>query len=263
MEHKVLIVEREFVKTVLITGASAGIGSALTREFDRHGYRLVLVARRKDRLDELASEISSPVHTICMDVADGAHLETALSSIPAPFADIDVLVNNAGVTIGEGPIHERKLEDWNDMIDTNIRGLIQCTRMILPGMVQRRTGHIFNLGSTAGTYPRPGNPVYCASKAFSKQFSLALRADLHGAGIRVTSIEPGTVQDTELAINRVGGDVSRLSEIYAGYDYLTPDDIARTVVWCASLPDRVNVNRIDMMATCQTFAHLTSMRTGA
>ena len=248
------------MKTVLITRASAGIGRALTKEFDRQGHRLILVARRQDRLDELASQVFSPVHTICLDVRDSSRINTAFSSIPAPFADIDVLVNNAGVTIGEGPVHERKIEDWNDLIDTNIRGLIQCTRLVLPGMVRRSGGHIFNLGSTAGTYPRPGNPVYCASKAFSKQFSLALRADLHGTGIRVTSIEPGTVQDTELAINRVGGDASRLSEIYAGYEYLTPDDIARTIVWCSSLPIRVNINRIDMMATCQTFSHLASQR---
>ena len=248
------------MKTVLITGASSGIGSALAHEYNHHGFRLILAARRHDRLEELARKLAQPVHTICTDIADGATLQAALADLPSVFRDIDILVNNAGVTIGEGPVHERKLEDWNTMIDTNIRGLIQCTRMVLPGMVHRGNGHIVNLGSTAGSYPRPGNPIYCASKAFGTQFSLALRADLHGTGVRVTSIEPGTVQDTELAINRVGGDVSRLAEIYADYEYLTPEDIARTIVWCTAMPSHVNINRIDLMATCQTFSNLSSKR---
>jgi 3-hydroxy acid dehydrogenase/malonic semialdehyde reductase len=248
------------MKTVLITGASSGIGSALAHAYSRQGYSLVLAARRSARLEKLAHKLANPVHTICVDIADSEALQSSLADLPPGFRDIDILVNNAGVTIGEGPIHQRKLEDWNTMIDTNIRGLIQCTRMVLPGMVLRGNGHIVNLGSTAGTYPRPGNPIYCASKAFGKQFSLALRADLHGTGVRVTSIEPGTVQDTELAINRVGGDVSRLAEIYSGYEYLTPEDIARTIVWCTTVPSHVNVNRIDLMATCQTFSNLSSKR---
>lgn len=247
-------------KTVCITGASSGIGTALAREYARYGYQLILVARRRDRLEALADQLSVPVHIVAADVSSIDDVTTGIETLPDRFRAIDILVNNAGVTIGEGPIHERSLNDWNVMIDTNIRGLVQCTRILLPLMTARGYGHIVNLGSTAGTYPRPGNPIYCASKAFAKQFSLALRADLVGKRIRVTSIEPGTVQDTELVLNRVGGEIQRLREIYAGYEYLTPEDIARTIAWCTEMPDRVNINRVDLMATCQTFSNLSNVK---
>jgi NADP-dependent 3-hydroxy acid dehydrogenase YdfG len=232
----------------------------LARAYAREGWHLVLFARRRDRLADLAGELPARCHVAVADVSRQDEIEVAIREIPAAFREVDVLVNNAGITVGEGPIHQRSIDDWNRMVDTNIRGMLQCTRVILPRMVERGRGHIVNIGSTAGSYPRPGNPVYCASKAFSKQFSLALRADLQGLGVRVTSVEPGTVQGTELALQRVGGDRSRMSEIYSGYEYLTPEDIARAVVWCTGAPEHMNVNRLELMATCQTFSNLSSTR---
>ncbi|MBM2883305.1 SDR family NAD(P)-dependent oxidoreductase [Chromobacterium phragmitis] len=244
--------------TILITGASSGIGAACARKFAEEGHSLILLARRQERLQALKKFLSVPVHLICQDVADAAMLSRELSNLPERFQGIDVLINCAGVTLGDSAPHLSDLDQWQRMVDTNINGLIACTRLVLPGMVQRNRGLIINIGSTAGSYPRPGNAIYCASKAFSKQFSLALRADLAGSAIRVTSIEPGTVKDTELALGRLDGDVEALRRQQMPYDYLLPRDVAETAWWISRLPGRVNINRVDMMATCQTFSHLSN-----
>jgi len=177
-------------KTILITGATAGFGEAMARRFAKAGHSLVLTGRRKDRLDKLKAELKTSVHTVQFDVADKKAVSQAISSLPAEFAAIDVLVNNAGLAMGMGPAHTSELSDWETMIDTNIKGLIYVTHAILPGMVKRDRGHIVNLGSVAGTYPYPGGNVYGGTKAFVHQFSLNLRADLIGSNVRVTSIEP-------------------------------------------------------------------------
>ncbi|AXE32493.1 hypothetical protein DK842_00320 [Chromobacterium phragmitis] len=246
--------------TIFITGASSGIGAACARRFAEAGHALILLARRGERLQALKDSLGVPVHLICRDVADSEGLADEMSRLPAGFQDIAVLINCAGVTLGAASPEEGDLEQWGRMVDTNIKGLIACTRLALPGMVRRNRGLIINIGSTAGSYPRPGNPVYCASKAFSKQFSLALRADLAGRNVRVTSIEPGTVQSTELALGRLNGDAAELEKMFAPYDYLQPQDVADTALWLSQLPERVNINRIDMMATCQTFSHLSNSK---
>lgn len=249
-----------FNRTVFITGASSGIGMATACKYAKIGAKLILLARRENILKELQHELDCPVHIIATDISNLKELSSALSTLPPEFSDIDVLINNAGITLGEGPIENRSISDFEKMVDVNIKGLLYCTQLILPKMVERNNGHIINIGSSAGTYPRPGNPLYCASKALSKQFALALRADLMGKHIRVTSIEPGTVKGTELTLGRVGGDYARLNALYEGYDYLVPEDVAEAIYWVTSLPPNININRIDMMATCQGFSNLTNVK---
>lgn len=247
-------------RTVFITGASSGIGLATAKKFALLGAKLILLARREENLKELRKEFDVPMHFIISDISDLITLKINIDNLPHEFTDVDVLVNNAGITLGEGPIENRNLDDLERMIQVNINGFIYCTQLLLPRMVAKNRGHIINIGSTAGTYPRPGNPLYCASKAFSKQYSLALRADLKEKAIRITSIEPGTVKGTELALGRVGGDKSRLEALFNGYDYLIPEDVAEAIIWASSLPANVNINRIDMMATCQVFSNLTNIQ---
>nr|PMI80218.1 hypothetical protein BCU36_17090 [Vibrio lentus] len=242
----------------MITGASSGIGAATARKLSDEGYALILLARRKSKLNMLASELSTPCHVIPVSVSDKENLSAEIDQIPQHFRGIDLLVNSAGVTLGEGAVHERDIDEWCSMVDANVKGTVFVTRLVLPLMVERNKGHIINIGSTAGTYPRPGNPIYCASKAFVTQFALALRADLKGKNIRLSSLEPGTVSNTELALGRVGNDHQRLKALYEGYSYLEPEDIAETIYWTASLPKHININRIDMMATCQAFSNLTN-----
>jgi 3-hydroxy acid dehydrogenase/malonic semialdehyde reductase len=247
-------------RTVFITGASSGIGLATARKFALSGAKLVLLARREENLKQLQKEFDVPIHFIIGDISDLTTLKLNIDNLPEEFTNIDVLVNNAGITLGEGPIENRSLNDLERMVAININGFIYCTQLILPKMVARNYGHIINIGSTAGTYPRPGNPLYCASKAFTKQYSLALRADLKEKAIRITSIEPGTVKGTELALGRVGGDKAKLEALFNGYDYLIPEDVAEAIFWASSLPANVNINRIDMMATCQVFSNLTNVQ---
>lgn len=240
-------------ETVLITGASSGIGAAVARRFAQAGARLVLVARRKERLEVMGAELGVPVHVIELDVRDRAQVESALASLPEPFRSVSVVVNNAGLALGQGPAHEASLDDWDAMVDTNVKGMLHVTHALLPGMVARRRGHVVNLGSVAGTYPYPGGHVYCATKAFVHQFSLALRSDLLGTDVRVTCVEPGMVQ-TDFSKVRFGGDDARAAKVYEGADPMTPEDIAETVAWCVSMPARVNVNTVELMATRQAFA---------
>jgi 3-hydroxy acid dehydrogenase/malonic semialdehyde reductase len=241
------------MKTVCVTGASAGFGAAIVRRFAAEGARVVAAARRGDRLAELADELGDRVHTIELDVRDRAAVEHALTTLPEPFAEIDVLVNNAGLAKGLNPAQEADLEDWEQMIDTNTKGLVYCTRAVLPGMVARRRGHVVNLGSIAGTYPYPGSNVYGATKAFVHQFTINLRSDLHGTGVRATCIEPG-MAETEFSLVRFGGDEGAADALYQGMRPLGPDDIADAVHWATAQPEHVNINVIEIMPVAQSFA---------
>lgn len=240
--------------TVLVTGASAGFGVAIARRFVARGGRVVACARRGDRLTELAAELGERVLAVELDVRDRAAVEDAIGSLPPAFAEIDVLVNNAGLALGLEPAPRANLDHWDQMVDTNCKGLLYVTRAALPGMVARGRGHVINIGSVAGSYPYPGGNVYGASKAFVHQFSLNLRSDLHGTGVRVTCVEPGLAGGTEFSTVRFGGDQERARAVYAGVDPLSADDVAEAVCWVASLPAHVNVNTIEMMAVAQSFA---------
>jgi 3-hydroxy acid dehydrogenase / malonic semialdehyde reductase len=242
---------------IFVTGATAGFGAAIARRFAREGHHIVATGRRRDRLETLADELGRDrVLPLVFDVRDQEAVETAFKTLPAAFVDIDVLVNNAGLALGLDPAYQARLDDWEVMVDTNVKGLMYATRAVLPGMVARNRGHIVNLGSTAAIYPYPGGNVYGATKAFVRQFSLNLRADLLGTRIRVTDVEPGLVGGTEFSTMRFHGDSGRADKLYAGADALTPDDIAETVYWVTTLPSRVNINAIEMMPVTQAFGPL-------
>ncbi len=249
--------------TVFVTGASAGFGEAIARRFAADGARVVISARRADRIAELATELGSGVLPVTIDVRDRAAAAAVVAGLPPEFADIDVLVNNAGLALGLEPAYKAELDDWDAMIDTNCKGVTYCTRAILPGMVERRRGHVINLGSIAGTYPYPGGNVYGATKAFVHQFSLDLRSDLHGTGVRVTSVEPGLSGGTEFSVVRFGGDQARAGQIYQGVHPLEAGDVAEAVYWAASLPPHVNINVIEMMPVAQSFGPLPVAREGS
>jgi 3-hydroxy acid dehydrogenase/malonic semialdehyde reductase len=241
-------------RTVLVTGASTGFGAGIARRFAAEGARVIAAARRAGKLADLAREFGGRVLAVELDVRDEPAVEHAISALPAEFAEIDVLVNNAGLAKGLQPAHQADLADWEEMIDTNCKGLVYCTRAILPGMVARGRGHVINMGSVAGRYPYPGGNVYGGTKAFVHQFSLNLRSDLHGTGVRVTCVEPGLSGGTEFSLVRFGGDAGKADAVYAGTAPLTADDIAEAVHWLASLPAHVNVNTIELMPVAQSFA---------
>ena len=241
--------------TILVTGASAGFGAAIVRRFAAGGARVVAASRRLDRLQALADEIGGDaVLPLVLDVTDRAAINRALATLPAAFAGIDCLVNNAGLALGLGAAQDADPDDWDRMIDTNCRGLVHVTRAVLPGMIARGRGHVVNMGSVAGTYPYPGGNVYGATKAFVQQFSLNLRSDLIGTPVRVTCIEPGMVGGTEFSAIRFGGDEAKAAAVYAGMQPLTADDVAETVWWTTGLPAHFNVNTIEIMPVAQSFA---------
>ncbi len=239
------------MKTILVTGATAGFGAAFARRFIKDGHRVIATGRRTERLAALAAELGPNLLTARLDVTDKAAVAGFLSTLPESWRRIDVLVNNAGLALGLSPAWDADLADWDTMIATNISGLAHMTRAILPGMVERDDGIIINLGSVAGEYPYPGGHVYGGTKAFVRQFSLSLRADLVGKNIRVTDIEPGMVGGSEFSQVRFHGDEAKAGAVYAGTTPLTPDDIAETASWIVSLPNHMNINRIELMPTCQ------------
>ncbi|RKH10510.1 SDR family NAD(P)-dependent oxidoreductase [Corallococcus sp. CA053C] len=241
---------------VLVTGATAGVGLAVVRRFVKEGARVIATGRRGERLDALKAELGERVLPVVLDVTDREAVQKAFESLPADFAQVDVLVNNAGLALGLDPAQAARLEDWDVMVDTNVKGLLYCTRAALPGMVARDRGHVINLGSVAAEFPYPGGNVYGATKAFVHQFSLNLRADLHGTSVRVTDIEPGIVGGTEFSNVRFRGDDARAAALYANMQPLTPEDIADTVHWVASRPAHVNINVISMMPVAQSFGPL-------
>ena len=237
--------------TIFVTGATAGFGRAIATRFVRDGHRVIAAGRRRDRLDALAAELGPSLLAFAMDVTDTAAVDALPRSLPADWSAVDVLVNNAGLALGLEPAHRASLADWDQMVATNITGLIHMTRALLPGMVERNRGHIVNLGSIAGTYPYPGGHVYGASKAFVKQFSLNLRADLVGTGVRVTDLEPGLCGGTEFSSVRFRGDTDKAASVYAGTQPLSAEDIAEATAWVVGLPAHFNVNRMEIMPTCQ------------
>ena len=239
-------------KTILVTGASSGFGAASAVRFAEAGWRVIACARRAERLRALASQHAGRVHVCAFDVRDAAAMKTALETLPAGFRDIDVLVNNAGLALGTAPAQRADLAQWQQMIDTNITALVSLTRALLPTLIERR-GAIVNIASTASTYPYSGGNVYGGTKAFVTQFSLGLRSDLHGTGVRVTSVEPG-MAETEFTLVRTGGDQAASDSLYAGAQPITPQDIAETIWWIANLPPHLNVNRIEVMPVRQSFA---------
>jgi len=245
---------------VLVTGATSGFGAAIARRFAREGHRIIASGRRIDRLEALRAELGDAVLTVPLDVRDRAAVERAVAGLPAEVAAIDLLVNNAGLALGLEPAQRASLDDWERMVDTNVKGLMTVTRAVLPGMVGRDRGHVVNIGSTAASWPYPGANVYGATKAFVHQFSLNLRADLLGTKVRVTVIDPGMVAGTEFSSVRFHGDDARAAQVYEGADPLTPEDVAETVWWVATLPARVNVNAIELMPVSQSFAGLAVAR---
>ena len=245
---------------VFVTGASAGFGSAIARAFVKGGHRVVATARRKDRLDALAAELGDALLPLELDVRDRAAVDAVPASLPAEFSAVDVLVNNAGLALGVEPAHKASLDDWRTMIDTNCTGLVQVTHALLPGMVERNRGHIVNLGSSAGRWPYAGGNVYGATKAFVRQFSLNLRADLAGTALRVTDIEPGLCGGTEFSNVRYRGDEGRAANVYKDLQPLSAEDIADSIYWIATRPAHVNINMIELMPVAQSFAGLSLHR---
>ncbi|MFZ1553087.1 MAG: SDR family NAD(P)-dependent oxidoreductase [Anaerolineae bacterium] len=241
-------------KTVLITGASSGIGAACAHAFAGLEARLLLAARRLDRLQKLAAAIYAQdgveVHTIQLDVRDQPAVEAAIGGLPAAWAVVDILVNNAGLSRGLDKLHEGKLADWEEMIDTNIKGLLYVSRAVIPGMVARRSGHVINIGSIAGHQVYPSGNVYSATKHAVNALTQGMRIDLLGTGVRVSTVDPGMVE-TEFSQVRFHGDETRAAKVYQGLTPLTPNDVADAVVYCATRPDHVNINEIIIMPTAQ------------
>lgn len=245
---------------VLLTGASAGFGAATCRLLVQKGHRVIGAARRIERLQDLKNELGESFLPLQMDVSDMASIDAALQSLPNEWQAIDGLVNNAGLALGLEPAYKANFADWLTMVNTNIIGLSYLTRQVLPGMVERNAGHVVNLGSIAGTYPYPGGNVYGATKAYVKQFSLNLRADLVGRPIRVTNVEPGLCGGTEFSNVRFKGDNEKAAKVYENVQYLTPEDIANAIVWVMEQPKHVNINSIEIMPVAQAFSPLAVAR---
>lgn len=246
--------------TILVTGASAGFGASISRTLVKAGYQVIGAARRQDKLQHLSQELGAAFLPLEMDVTDTNSVDQALASIPEQWAQIDLLVNNAGLALGMEVAQEANFADWERMIHTNVLGLTYVTRKILPQMVQNNKGYIINLGSTAGSWPYKGGNVYGATKAFVRQFSLNLRTDLVGTRIRVTNVAPGLCGDTEFSTVRFRGDEDRAQAVYENISYLKPEDIANTILWLYQTPAHVNVNHIEIMPVSQTFAGLSVTR---
>lgn len=240
---------------ILITGATGDFGRAMARRFAALGCPLILAGRTEEKLEALLKEIGPDAHPLLFDITKKEMMEKALPTLPARFSQIDILINNAGLALGLEPSQNAELQDWETMVEVNNLALIRMTRLVLPGMVARKQGHIINIGSTAGTYPYPGGNVYGATKAFVKQFSLNLRADLTGTGVRVTNIEPGMVE-TQFSTVRFKGDTAKAAAVYADTTPLTAEDVAESVLWAATLPPHVNINSLEMMPTAQSFGPL-------
>lgn len=241
------------MKTALVTGATAGIGAATVRALVSGGWRCVATGRREERLQALTGELGADrVYPAVFDITDERTRDAVLDSLPEDFAGIDLLVNNAGLALGTAPAQESDPDHWKTMIDTNVTALVSLTRKLLPGLIARK-GAIVNLSSVAASYPYTGGNVYGGTKAFVRQFSLGLRSDLHGTGVRVTSIEPGMVE-TEFTLVRTGGDHEAHKRLYGGAHPMTAEDIAGTIRWVAELPPHLNINTLELMPVSQSFA---------
>ena len=244
-------------QTILITGATSGFGKETAKIFIKNGWKVIITGRRGDRLEFLTKELGENCLPLCFDITDRVSVKKEIENIPPDFSNIDVLCNNAGLALGLEGADEGNLDDWDKMIDTNIKGLIYATRQVLPKMVQNKSGHIINIGSVAGSYPYPGGNVYGGTKAFVSQFSLNLRADLVSKGINVTSIEPG-LAETEFSLVRFKGDNEKANKVYENTNFIKPEDIGETIYWVATRPKNINVNRIEIMAGLQACLLYTS-----
>lgn len=246
-------------KVVLITGASSGIGAATARALAGHGAKLLLCARRIDKLQAMEAELrdkgAADLFSFELDVQDRDEVEGTLNTLPDAWGAIDILINNAGLSRGLTKLYEDDIQNWEEMIDTNVKGLLYVTRTVVPGMVQRGRGHVINLGSTAGHMVYPGGHVYCATKAAERSITEGLRIDLNGTPVRVTSIDPGMVE-TEFSNVRFRGDAEKAKKVYAGFDPLTPEDIAETIVWAATRPSHVEVQTVVITPTAQANAYV-------
>ena len=245
----------------LVTGATAGFGAAIARRLVRDGHRVIGAGRRAERLEALRAELGEAFLPWPLDVTSAEAVAALPGSLPEEWREVDALVNNAGLALGLGPAQEASLDDWERMVETNVVGLMRVTRALLPGMVARDRGHVVNMGSTAATYPYPGGNVYGATKAFVAQFTLNLKADLIGTGVRATLIEPGLVGGTEFSEVRFGGDKARAAKFYENAQPLTAEDIAETVAWAIGLPPNVNITRIEAMPRSQAPGALAIKRT--
>lgn len=239
-------------KIALVTGATAGFGEAITRALLENDWRVIGTGRRRERLGELHAELGENFLPLVFDVRDRSAVEASLKTIPEAFSPVEVLVNNAGLALGLEPAQEAGLDNWETMVDTNVKGLLYMTRALLPGMIEREQGHVVNIGSIAAHNPYPGGNVYGATKAFGWQFSRNLRADLLGTGVRVTDVAPG-LAETEFSRVRFKGDEDRAKAPYRGMQPLAAEDIARAVLWAIAQPPHVNVNRIEIMPTAQAW----------
>ena len=248
-------------KTILITGATSGFGKATAKLFNEKGWQTIITGRRADRLEELAKELGEKSLPLAFDISDRRAVKSAIQNISPNFNNISVLCNNAGLALGLEGADNANLDDWDQMIDTNIKGLVYATRAILPMMVENGGGHIINLGSVAGSYPYPGGNVYGGTKAFVSQFSLNLRADLVGKGINVTSVEPG-LAETEFSIVRFKGDKEKASQVYQNTRSIKAEDIAETIYWVATRPKNININKIEIMAGDQAFNPFNIVKNG-
>jgi NADP-dependent 3-hydroxy acid dehydrogenase YdfG len=247
---------------VLITGASSGIGAACAKVFANAGAKLILAARRLERLQELvelSDTTSVQFHLLQLDVSDRSAVESAISTLPPGWSDIDILINNAGLSRGLDKLHEGDFQDWEEMIDTNIKGLLYLTRYVVPGMVKRDRGHVVNIGSIAGHQTYPNGNVYCGTKAAVRAISEGLKQDLLGTPIRVSSVDPGMVE-TEFSEVRFHGDSDRAKKVYQGVTPLTPDDVADVVFFCVTRPSHVNINEVVLMPVDQASATLVNRR---
>jgi serine 3-dehydrogenase len=248
-------------QTVLITGATSGFGAAGVRRFAKAGWRVVATGRRADRLKALVEELGArTVHASVFDVGDEKAIDAALAALPEGFRDIDVLINNAGLALGTAPVPQSALSDWRTMIQTNVIGLVTLTHKLAPTLIARK-GAIINVSSVAASYPYSGGNVYGGTKAFVTQFTLGLRSDLHGKGVRVTSLEPG-MTETEFTVVRTGGDQAASDKLYKGANPMTAEDIADVLFWVATLPPHMNINRIELMPVNQSFAGFQVFREG-
>ncbi len=251
-------------KLAFITGASAGIGAACAASFARAGARLLLAARREDRLQSIISELRSAgaedVHTVGLDVRDKKQVQAAIDGLPQAWRAVDILVNNAGLSRGLEKVYEGKIDDWEEMIDTNVKGLLYVTRAVVPGMVERGAGHIVNLGSTAGHMTYPNGAVYCATKAAENRISEGLREDLLGTPVRVTTVDPGMVE-TEFSKVRFHGDESRAAKVYQGLTPLQPEDVAEAILWAVTRPAHVNIAQVLLTSVDQANSLLFNRRT--
>ncbi len=239
-------------RIAFVTGATSGFGRAIATRFANEGWRVIASGRRIDRLEALRTELGDAVHPLCFDIRDSAAIHAAIATLPEDLRAIDLLVNNAGLALGTAPAQKADPAQWRQMIETNVLGLVNLTHALLPRLIDTR-GAIVNISSIAATYPYAGGNVYGGTKAFVSQFSLGLRSDLHGTGVRVTSIEPG-MAETEFTLVRTSGNQQASDDLYRGANPITGDDIADATWWIANLPPHLNINRLEVMPTSQSFA---------